>query len=244
MKSAQLHKWHRRVGITVIVFITLLSCTGLMLNHTEKLSMSKIYIQGEWLLSWYDIRPNQPTTAFKLDGDWISRVGNRIYFNNRELSEQSDTLIGAIKLNGIIVVALKDHLLLLTKEGELIEKLSGLEGVPAGMSAIGVMGTDRLVIKAAHGYYLTDIEALEWEEHKNIQANWSVVAELPQETYEQLLQLYRGKGLSLERIILDLHSGRFLGTLGVYLVDIAALLFLFLAITGAWMWLKLIKLKS
>ena len=123
MKSAQLHKWHRRIGITAIVFVSLLSCTGLMLNHTKQLNMSKIYIQGEWLLSWYDIRPNQPTIAFKLDSDWISRVGNRIYFNNRELTEQSDTLIGAIKLNRTIIVALKDRLLLLTKECLLCLKI-------------------------------------------------------------------------------------------------------------------------
>ncbi|MFT5351416.1 MAG: hypothetical protein ACI9MF_002239 [Gammaproteobacteria bacterium] len=53
-----------------------------------------------------------------------------------------------------------------------------------------------------------------------------------------MLSLYRGKGLSLERILLDLHSGRLLGNAGVFIVDLAALFFVFLALSGSWMWLR------
>jgi len=55
---------------------------------------------------------------------------------------------------------------------------------------------------------------------------------------EQLLRLYRGKGLPLERVIIDIHSGRILGQAGVLLVDFMALLFLSLAMSGVWMWYK------
>ncbi len=59
---------------------------------------------------------------------------------------------------------------------------------------------------------------------------------LPTGLEQDLLYLYRGKGLSLERLLLDLHSGRLLGNAGVYIVDVAALLFIFLALSGSWMW--------
>ncbi len=52
------------------------------------------------------------------------------------------------------------------------------------------------------------------------------------------MQLYRGNGLPLERIILDLHSGRMFGTFGEYVMDIVALLFIFLALSGGWMWCR------
>jgi uncharacterized iron-regulated membrane protein len=48
------------------------------------------------------------------------------------------------------------------------------------------------------------------------------------------MQTYRRGGLPLERVILDLHSGRIVGDWGVYVVDGAALLFLALVITGMW----------
>jgi uncharacterized iron-regulated membrane protein len=37
-------------------------------------------------------------------------------------------------------------------------------------------------------------------------------------------------------VLLDLHSGRIVGGWGIYLVDIIALLFIIIAITGIWMW--------
>jgi len=49
---------------------------------------------------------------------------------------------------------------------------------------------------------------------------------------------YRGKGLPGERVILDIHSGRILGYVGVLLVDFMAILFLLLAMSGIWMWYK------
>jgi uncharacterized iron-regulated membrane protein len=51
-----------------------------------------------------------------------------------------------------------------------------------------------------------------------------------------LRSAWRGTGLSLERVLLDLHSGRILGEAGVWLVDAAALLFLLLAGSGVWLW--------
>ncbi len=51
----------------------------------------------------------------------------------------------------------------------------------------------------------------------------------------RLVEAYRGKGLLLERVLLDVHSGRILGAWGVYLVDAAAVLFLGLVLSGLWM---------
>ena len=48
----------------------------------------------------------------------------------------------------------------------------------------------------------------------------------------------RGSGLPVERVLLDLHSGRIFGKPGVYVVDAAAILFLVLAASGVWLWGK------
>ena len=41
----------------------------------------------------------------------------------------------------LVVVAVSDSILLLTARGELIERLTGTDGVPAGMRRIGTDGT-------------------------------------------------------------------------------------------------------
>ena len=235
MNSAQLHKLHRRIGIIVVVFVILLVVTGLLLNHTGRLGLDRIYVQSEWLLDRYAIGPSGDEQAFMTGDNRVTRIGDRIYFNTTELATGVESLVGAVTVEDVVVVAVKDQLLLLTTDGAVIERLSGHEGVPAGMKAIGTGAGSRLVIDAAHGYYVTGVDALEWEKSSTADAAWSVPAELPEKLRAELLQAYRGRGLSLERVILDLHSGRFLGAFGVYVIDAMALLFLCLGITGIWM---------
>ena len=44
--------------------------------------------------------------------------------------------------------------------------------------------------------------------------------------------------ITLERVIIDIHSGRFFGLSGVIMTDLAALAILFLAFSGAYAWFK------
>jgi hypothetical protein len=147
-------------------------------------------------------------------------------------------LIGVVEYSGIIIVSAEGRLLLFTTDGELLEKLGSSAGVPAGMQAIGLTADGNLAIRAAHGYYQTNADFLEWNEADSLDATWAH-SEEPSPQLEQSLQAsWRGSGLPMERVMLDLHSGRILGSWGVYLVDAAAILFLVLAISGVWLWGK------
>ena len=55
---------------------------------------------------------------------------------------------------------------------------------------------------------------------------------------QAIVRHYRGNGMSLERILLDSHSGRIFGTAGVIIYDILALAVGFLAISGLVLWLR------
>jgi hypothetical protein len=235
---AFIHKWHRKVGITAAFFVMLLVITGLLLNHTDKLNLQNIFVQSDKLLQWYNIQPKGQMKGFSVDQHWLSQIGGRLYFDQMELTDHIEDLYGAVRISDGFVVALDGSLLILTRSGELVERLSGSEGVPAGIKSIGLSEDGDIVIKAAHGDYLADLDSTEWQEQEGLAVNWSVADEIPEELSEQLLRLYRGKGLPLERVIIDIHSGRILGQAGVLLVDFMALLFLSLAMSGVWMWYK------
>jgi hypothetical protein len=218
--------------------VLLLSITGVFLNHTEKFRLDQSYVNNEIVLNWYNIRPPQQPSSFNLDQIWITRIGDRLYFNDVELEQRSEVLWGVAMQQEMIVLALEDKLLLLTASGQQIEKLSGYDGVPAGITAIGMNEYDELVIKGVHGDYLVDLNVLAWEDYEEIAAEWSVEVAIPESLEQKLLNLYRGKGLTWERLLLDIHSGRVFGDAGVYIVDLTALLFIFLALSGSWMWLR------
>jgi hypothetical protein len=232
------HKWHKNFGVFAALFVIFLVVSGITINHSQQLQLNKRYIQSQWLLDLYQINPASEPVGFQVDDAWVSQIGERIYFNSREIAKDVKKLIGAISANDLVTVAFDGQLKLVSREGETIEHLTGTEGVPAGMKEIGYDDQGDVVIKAAHGYYHVNLDELEWKEFDFLDASWSLAATIPEELNNNLLQQYRGSGLTIERVLLDLHSGRIVGAWGVYFVDLIAMLMLILSCTGVWMWWK------
>jgi len=224
--------------MTGAVFFVFLITTGLMLNHTGALGLGKRYVETQWLLDLYHISAPEPPVAFSAGEHFVSRLGDRLYLDTKELPERAERLIGGLKVGDTLLIAIPGKLLVVSPTAELIERIDSADGVPAGMKRIGLTASGQLVIRAAHGDYLADLEKLDWRKTKTADVGWATPVTLPPELEEKLMQTYRGGGLPLERVILDLHSGRIVGQWGVYVVDGAALLFLALVITGLWMWMK------
>lgn len=231
-----LHRWHQTLGSIAALFVIVLVITGLLLNHTETFSLDQKYIGSSLLLDWYDINPPTAPVSYALEQQRVTLLGDTLYLNDQEIEQQAGQLLGALEHAGSILIAIPGELLILAPSGELLEKLGGVEGVPAGLQRIGLTADDQLAVQAAEGNYLADLDALSWDETTVPAADWAEPSSIPPDLQNTLLAHYRGKGLSLERVLLDIHSGRFLGSFGVFLIDAAAVLFLILAFTGLWMW--------
>jgi hypothetical protein len=228
--------WHRWLGLAAAAFVMVLSLSGLLLNHTEELTLDSRHVQSTSLLDWYGIKVPGDMRSFTVGEDIVTQLGGRIYWNTIPVPQLSARLIGAVNFTDFAVVAIEGELLLFSRRGELIERLGGAAGVPAGMQAIGITPHGTLAIDAAHGYYQTDDMFLEWSETGTLDAEWARPETPKEELRAALEQAWRGTGLSFERVLLDIHSGRILGSWGVYLVDAAAVLFLVLAASGIWLW--------
>jgi len=234
-------KWHKKFGVFSALIVIFLASSGIALNHSEQFNLNTSYIQTEWLLDLYQIKPANDPISFKSSDAWAVQIGKRLYFNEQEIAKDITELKGLIRIDDFYVVAYDGQLSLLTPDVELIEHLSGAAGVPAGMQAIGFDEQANVIIRAAHGYYKVNLDELEWEEFglhdtKPLDATWSESMPLPDSLKSKLLKKYRGTGLTTERVLLDFHSGRIVGAWGVYFVDLIAVLFLILAFTGVWMW--------
>jgi len=137
-------------------------------------------------------------------------------------------------------VAVSDSILLLTSHGEVVEQLHDEDGVPAAITAIGSDDSGRLVTEGSHDHYRADRDFLKWERFDagSEGIRWAQSGQ-PDSQLTALLQAhYREEVLPMERVILDLHSGRFFGRAGPWVFDIAALLLILLALSGTWIWLR------
>lgn len=239
-----LYVWHRYAGVIAALFTLILALTGIALNHTERLKLDASYVESGWLLDWYGINTPATQHAYPLAERWLSHVGDSLYLDEKRIDGNFTQPVGALSFPHFIAVAVAGNILLLTYEGEVIERLGGMQGVPSGMNKIGRMVDGRIVIQAAHGYYLTDRDFLNWQEQEQIaDVRWSLPVAAPAALQARIAQLYRSNELPVERVMLDLHSGRLFGSWGPLVMDIAAMLLIFLAMSGTWIWGKQIFRK-
>jgi hypothetical protein len=240
IKLRSFYLWHRYMGLSVMLFALLLAITGLLLNHTASLQLDRKAITSNWLLDWYDIESPQRLISYVADKQAISLVEDQLYFNARAIAGRYDAIAGALAVDGMIVVAADTHILLLTAEGEIVERLTDVDGKAQRILAIGLHASGKLALRSDTAIYLTTSDFAGWQRAGNSEnlVSWVTPAIIPPRLQQQVRQDYRSHILSMERIMLDLHSGRFFGEAGVIVVDIAAILFMLLAISGLWMWIQ------
>lgn len=239
-KLKSFYLWHRYMGISAALFVLILAVTGVLLNHTEDFQFDSRYVKSAWVLDWYGIQAPQHLLSFAADNRYITLMGEHLYLNRQEIAGEYRNLVGALYLQGMFVVAVSDSIVLLSDNGDIVEQLHDEDGVPAGIRAIGVDSNGLLVSATSHDDYRTDADFLKWQRRDGEPGNirWAQPSAPDKLLVRSLRAHYRGEVLPVERVILDLHSGRFFGRAGPWIFDLAAVLLVLLALSGTWIWLR------
>lgn len=236
-------RWHRRIGLSMVVMVLFLAITGVLLNHSPSLSLSKNTLRYDWLMNWYGFEKTE-FTGFDLGGKWLTHSGHtELYLNTQPVANCQPPLLGATNFQSLFLALCQDALIILTPEGDLVEKLDELGGLPNHATAIQTEG-DRLLISASQQTLSLDINTLSVVPVSDRPEGWSKPSPLPLELTAQLQDSAELPGISLETLILDLHSGRFFGKVGVLFVDFIGLLLCLLSLTGLWAWYSHNKLRK
>lgn len=234
-KKLSVFLWHRRIGLIALILVIILAITGIMLNHTEEFNLDGTYVDNSLLLNWYGIEPDDDPVSFKVDKHTISFWHNRLFFDGKDILTSEQTIHGAITAEKFIVIAFDSELILLSEQGELVDRVN----TDLSFTDIKRLGKkyNRPVIETSDPlYYMADEHILDWDVITNEAIDWSETYQLTDNESQRLLIAFRGNGLKLERVILDLHSGRIFGHYGPYLMDAAALALLWLSLSGLWVW--------
>ena len=241
MKSKLKHKissnlrWHRRVGLSVMVILIFLSITGILLNHSPAAGLSKRILNSEWLLSWYGFE-TVALSGFKVGKQWINHPGDReLYIDGQPVAACAPPLLNAARTDSFLIALCKDELVILSFNGELVEKINTLSGLPEHTTNVKYLN-NTLFIQSHNKIMSLDPDTLEIKPSQLTIESWPLPSSLPSIIVEELKQGSQLPGISLETVILDLHSGRFFGDAGVLFVDFMGLLTVFLAMTGTYVW--------
>ena len=230
---ALLYKFHRYTGLIVAVVILILAVTGIILNHTDDLELDKQFVKSPAILDWYGIEGPNPEPAYSISGQWITQIDDQIYFNTKPVLRIREQLIGATINDSFIVAAFPNSLIMLSTQGEVIEQIekSPIQDVASGQNEI-------IYIKSRDQVYFSDDGLLTWEIADQKGINWAKPASLPARLKRKLKLDTLYHTLPYERVLLDIHSGRFFGRYGVYFIDLSGILLILLTISGCWIWLR------
>ncbi|MCB1749710.1 MAG: PepSY domain-containing protein [Gammaproteobacteria bacterium] len=235
-------RWHRTAGVAAAAFLVFLALTGVLLMHSDRLGLPTAQVENRWVLDWYGIRPPPPPVAYQSGGHWFSQLGEHLYVDTTEIPFAEGVLLGVFA-NGSSTTG--DEWLLITDvqalvvdgSGTVLERFGRESGLPAGLTAAGRDAAGQVVLASGAGRFRFDATLGEFVAAADSAAvHWSSAGTPPAAIATAITHAYRGDGLSLERLLLDLHSGRLFGTLGVVVVNLAALLLLFLAASGLYLW--------
>lgn len=222
-------KWHRGIGLAAAAFVVLLVGTGIALNHGHSLSLDH-NPAPRWVLPLYGIELAAPASGFNADGQWLVAAQGQIFFNTLPMGVCQAPLAGAVSVNDMIVAVCQDYLYLFTPGGELVEATTDMPEPPV---AIGQQD-GKLLIAGQTTTWHFDVDDFVWQ--KAQQAPTAVMPmALPAPLAQQLLERMTVADITWERLVLDLHSGRLFGELGVWFVDLVAVLLALLAISGVWL---------
>ena len=235
-----LFHWHRRSGVAAALIIVLVTLTGIALNHTGSLELDKHYPQSSWLLWPYESAVTRPD-GVQIDSVWWWSDGEQLHRYQQPMMP-CRALLGAASSGSEYLIQCDGEWLWLTSDGDLLDSLD-----PAllGLSLNAGLAADEagfLVRSEPHGDWqrldldMYQLTPLLTESAESVSGSSPVPAALVLQPVPESVSNARNTSISWQRVLLDIHSGRWFGSLGPWLVDIAALVLLFLACSGFWIW--------
>ncbi|BAJ03583.1 uncharacterized iron-regulated membrane protein [Shewanella violacea DSS12] len=235
--AKQLRPWHRRLGIFCALFIMLMAITGVVINHSNHLSIDSAPVQQAWLLDYYGITPPSKLAIYQTQPLSLASSDNLVWVQHKQAVEADSEIKGMLALDNMLIAVDTGHLYILSQDGDLMEKQDASMGLPRDIQEIGYDG--QIWLKAQDGYFMADDQLIEWTKAMPFSPiPWAVPlqTDTAQTEAAAISLLARSSHLTWERVLLDVHSGRFFGSLGPWFMDLVALSLIIMAISGIYLW--------
>jgi hypothetical protein len=164
-------------------------------------------------------------------GHWLVATSTAILLDGKPIATAPTQPLGMVESGAMLFVASATQLQIFSPGGAPIDTIpaallpiTNIERIGSGCAGVVIAGADKVFASG---------DGTDWQPCASAVV-WTTAAPLTaqqQEIVEPILQ----PGISAERLLLDLHSGRFLGAWGPYFVDAVGFGLVLLALSGLWM---------
>ena len=224
---------HRWSGLFLLLPLTIACVTGLVLNHTVDLNLSNRHVTTDWIQARYGMSLDGKPKAYGLEGKAYAATWDGKIFHRKNIIQDSSALIGAVPLRDGTAIVTASAVHYYGLDGELIETLDSVSLPATPISKAGRTTDLHLVLETASGTFTSDANLLDFTKSPTDQkTNWSSPTAPTEADLKSWKTTFSGNGIPLDRLILDLHSGRFFGTVGKWIYDFTVIGVLILSATG------------
>lgn len=228
--------WHRRIGVIAALPVLFLSITGMILNNSQPLGLDNISITNQQIVKWYGMTPSESPVAINHKETWVATLENILFVNGQEVAKNSKKLTGVTDSETGLVIATTEAIYIWDKdEGILVEQIAGA-ALPSGSILALQNNSERILLDTTSGQYSFDLALTSFQKDNRSPLPSFSPQTLPKNIYDQIIETWRGNGLTLWRVLLDIHSGAFFGGAGKWLTDVWSILLVILVMSGIYQW--------
>ncbi len=225
-------KFHRRTGVIVAFFVIYLSVTGILINHSQELNWHEEPVYSTVIGRLYGVSRNDNNYGYKMDGNWIYQIRKINYINENKISSCHGELVGVTRYQGMIAALCSKELLFLDDLGGVVESFMDIPS--HAVQLIKIRGEILMRTKTST-YRWDDVDGFVEDD---LPTGVAIVEkkELPVGFLKESGASKLIPGISREKLLLDLHSGRIFGYFGVLIVDLVGVFLVMISISGIYTW--------
>lgn len=238
-RSRRLHRW---LGLLLLVPLLTAALTGVALNHSAELGLANRHLTNSLVRNQYGMILRGYPLAFGLAGKAsAARWDSHLFFRDQIL-DSTENLVGAVPLRDGVSVVTEKAVHYFGLDGTLIETLDSASLPDIPIIRAGRTPALTLALETSQGVFTADSELIGFTPAgPETSVEWSEKVEPAKADRELWEKTYLGDGVPLDRVILDIHSGRFFGTWGKWVWDLLVFGILILSGTGLVLFLKSVK---
>ena len=235
----KLRKLHKYLGFAFSIFILHLTVTGILLTYPKTFNIEEKYISNFFILKKYNMDTHKEVYGLRNIEDEVVIIRNNIYINSQFVDKFSDEIINVLyqknekkifilskRIIGIYFFENIDGALEI-KDIISIENTKKIKGLGQNLS------DDIIFFKNDSEYYKLDNKYLIKQvniKDKNIK--WSNISKIDKKLAKHYLNIHQGNGVSLTRILTELHNGKFFGSIFTLILFFASLSLIFLTLSS------------
>lgn len=223
---------HKYVGFIFSFFILILIVTGIMLLYPKYFGLDSTYLSSTYILKKYKMLSIEDVKNLGKSEDEIILLDKNLYYKETFIDRFEQNIKNAYynKESNILTVVLEKKVYLYFLE-EFENKIEVIDIQEKEFNdeilEVGEAETKNIIFKTKNNVFT--IANKEIVKAKNVrEVDWFKKNSLDPIVAKSYLEIYQGKGVSLHRVITEVHNGKIMGSFFTYILFLSSISLLFL----------------